>query len=82
MARDAALIDSATSQFFINLADAPQRDYRGDTADQYGYCVFGEVTEGLDVAVRISQSPTTDLSGDLVQTPDPPVVIQAIRVIR
>jgi peptidyl-prolyl cis-trans isomerase B (cyclophilin B) len=81
MARDAALIDSATSQFFINLADAPQRDYRGDTADQYGYCVFGEVTEGLDVAERISKSPTTDLSGDLVQTPDPPVIVTSIRVI-
>jgi cyclophilin family peptidyl-prolyl cis-trans isomerase len=80
MARDAALIDSATSQFFINLADAPQRDYAGDTADKYGYCVFGEVTEGLDIAQRISRSPTTDLGGDLVQTPDPPVVIKSIRV--
>jgi cyclophilin family peptidyl-prolyl cis-trans isomerase len=80
MARDAALIDSATSQFFINLADAPQRDYQGDTADEYGYCVFGEVTAGLEVAERISQSPTTDLGGDLAQTPDPSVVIKSIRV--
>ncbi len=82
MARDQSLIDSATSQFFINLVDAPQRDHQGDTADQYGYCVFGEVIEGLDIAQRISQSPTTNLGGDLLQTPDPPVVVTSIRVIR
>jgi cyclophilin family peptidyl-prolyl cis-trans isomerase len=81
MARDSSLIDSATSQFFINLADAPQRDYQGDTADKYGYCVFGEVTDGFDVAQRISESPTTNLGGDLLQTPKPPVVVKAIRVI-
>jgi cyclophilin family peptidyl-prolyl cis-trans isomerase len=82
MARDPSLIDSATSQFFINLADAPQRDYQGDTAEAYGYCVFGEVIEGIDTAERISQSPTTKLSGDLLQTPDPPVVVTSIRVVR
>ena len=59
MARDQSEIDNATSQFFINLADAPQRDHQGDTADTYGYCVFGEVTDGLDVADRISQSSTS-----------------------
>jgi cyclophilin family peptidyl-prolyl cis-trans isomerase len=82
MARDASLIDSATTQFFINLADAPQRDHMGDTPANYGYCVFGEVTEGLDVAEKISQSPTTDQGGDLAQTPKPPVVIKSIRVVR
>jgi cyclophilin family peptidyl-prolyl cis-trans isomerase len=82
MARDASQIDSATTQFFINLIDAPQRDHAGDTPANYGYCVFGEVTEGLDVAEKISQSPTTDQGGDLAQTPNPPVVIKSIRVVR
>jgi peptidyl-prolyl cis-trans isomerase A (cyclophilin A) len=82
MARDASRIDSATTQFFINLADAPQRDHTGDTPANYGYCVFGEVTEGLDVAEKISQSPTTDKGGDLAQSPNPPVVIKSIRVVR
>jgi cyclophilin family peptidyl-prolyl cis-trans isomerase len=82
MARDASRIDSATTQFFINLADAPQRDHTGDTPANYGYCVFGEVTAGLDVAEKISQSPTTDKGGDLAQTPNPPVVIKSIRVVR
>ena len=82
MARDASLIDSATTQFFINLADAPQRDHTGDTPANYGYCVFGEVTEGLDVAEKISQSPTTNAGGDLAQTPEPAVTIKSIRVVR
>ncbi len=82
MARNPTLIDSATSQFFINLADAPQRDHQGNTAANYGYCVFGIVTEGLNVAERISHSPTTNLGGDLGQTPKPPVVIRSIHVVR
>jgi cyclophilin family peptidyl-prolyl cis-trans isomerase len=82
MARDASLIDSATTQFFINLTDAPKHDHTGDTPDNYGYCVFGEVTEGLDVVEKISQSPTKDQGGDLAQTPNPPVVIKSIRVVR
>lgn len=81
MTRDPDLIDSATSQFFINLADAPQRDHTGDAADKYGYCVFGTVTEGIEVADKISQSPTADKGGDLAKTPDPPVVIKSIRIV-
>jgi peptidyl-prolyl cis-trans isomerase B (cyclophilin B) len=81
MTREPDLIDSATSQFFINLADAPQRDHTGDTPDKYGYCVFGEVIEGLDVADRISKSPTADHGGDLAQTPDPPVIIKSASVV-
>jgi len=82
MARDQSLIDNATSQFFINLADAPQRDHQGNGPDQYGYCVFGEVIEGLDVAERISRSSTTDRGGDLRQVPQPAVVISTVRVVR
>lgn len=81
MARDASHIDSASTQFFINLADAPQRDHLGETAADYGYCVFGKVIEGLDVAEKISQSKTTDLGSDLMQTPDPPIVITSISVM-
>jgi cyclophilin family peptidyl-prolyl cis-trans isomerase len=82
MTRDVAQIDSATTQFFINLADAPGRDHTGDTAEKYGYCVFGKVTEGLDVADKISQSTTADHGGDLVKTPDPAVVIKSVRLVQ
>ncbi len=82
-ARDAAAgIDNATSQFFINLVDSPAFDHRGDAADEYGYCVFGNVVDGLDVAEAISHAPTRDGGGDLVQAPDPPVVIKSIRVVK
>jgi cyclophilin family peptidyl-prolyl cis-trans isomerase len=82
MARDATRIDSATSQFFINLSDAPQRDHKGDDSATYGYCVFGEVIEGLEVARRISEAPTANRGSDLSQTPDPAVIVKSIRVIR
>jgi peptidyl-prolyl cis-trans isomerase B (cyclophilin B) len=82
MARNPALLDSANSQFFINLQDAPQRDYTGDSPETYGYCVFGEVIEGLDVAERISRSSIVDksnLASDLAQTPETPVIISTIQ---
>jgi cyclophilin family peptidyl-prolyl cis-trans isomerase len=83
MARDvAAGIDSATSQFFINLVDSPSFDHRGDSPDDYGYCVFGEVTEGLDVADKISRAGTRDMGGDLAQTPDPPVIVESVEIVR
>ena len=43
------VVDSATSQFFINVVDNPSLDNRGDSAYDYGYCVFGQVIEGMDV---------------------------------
>jgi cyclophilin family peptidyl-prolyl cis-trans isomerase len=85
MTRNPALIDSANSQFFINLEDAPLRDHTGETPETFGYCVFGEVTDGLDVAERISKAPTTNLSTtspDLAETPQPPVVITAIQFVK
>jgi cyclophilin family peptidyl-prolyl cis-trans isomerase len=82
MTRQPSQIDSATSQFFINLADAPQRDHAGDTADRYGYCVFGQVTDGLEVADKISKAATADRGGDLAQTPEPAVIIKSVRVVR
>jgi peptidyl-prolyl cis-trans isomerase B (cyclophilin B) len=42
---------SATSQFFINVADNDFLDYPGQ--DGWGYCVFGRVTEGMDVVDAI-----------------------------
>lgn len=82
MARDPGVIDSATCQFFINLVDAPHFNHQGDTAEDYGYCVFGDVSEGLDVAEKISNLPTEDRGGDLSNTPQTPVVIKTIEVLR
>lgn len=82
MARDVAIgIDSASSQYFINLADSPSFDHRGESLDEYGYCVFGEVVSGLEVADLISQAPTQDRGGDLAQTPVPPIVVTSISIV-
>lgn len=45
--------DSATCQFFLNLADNPALDHQGDEPDKYGYCVFGEVIQGHDVLAKL-----------------------------
>jgi cyclophilin family peptidyl-prolyl cis-trans isomerase len=52
------VIDSATSQFFINVADNKFLDFSGPTIDKYGYCVFGKVTKGMDVVDAIVNVPT------------------------
>jgi cyclophilin family peptidyl-prolyl cis-trans isomerase len=56
MAREPAVANSATAQFYVNLKDAPERDYQSDA--QPGLAVFARVVQGLDVAGAISTSPT------------------------
>jgi len=55
MARDLESINSSTCQFFINLSDNPSLDHQGSEPQQYGYCVFGEIVEGMDVLDQIAQ---------------------------
>lgn len=45
---------SATSQFFINLVDNVNLDFRAKTDQGYGYCVFGKVISGMDVVDAIA----------------------------
>jgi peptidyl-prolyl cis-trans isomerase B (cyclophilin B) len=52
---------SATSQFFINVKDNSFLDHPGH--DGWGYCVFGRVTEGMDVVNRIKGVRTTSRAG-------------------
>ncbi len=44
---------SATAQFFINVADNKFLNYQNSTVQGFGYCVFGEVVEGMDVVNKI-----------------------------
>ena len=48
-----AVVDSATSQFFINVKDNGFLDFRAPNPQGFGYCVFGEVVAGMDVVDRI-----------------------------
>ncbi|WP_415887462.1 peptidylprolyl isomerase [Neptuniibacter sp. QD37_6] len=65
---------SATSQFFINAVN----NYRLDGSNRRpGYAVFGKVTDGMDLVVRISRSPTAPKSGHR-DVPKQPVIIEKI----
>jgi peptidyl-prolyl cis-trans isomerase B (cyclophilin B) len=46
-------IDSATSQFFINVVDNPFLDHKDETPEGYGYAVFGKVVEGMETVEKI-----------------------------
>lgn len=50
--------DSATSQFYINLADNKYLNHRSPQPQYYGYCVFGKIVKGLEVVKRIAATPT------------------------
>jgi cyclophilin family peptidyl-prolyl cis-trans isomerase len=81
MARQADAIDSATSQFFVNLADNTSLDFAGSQPSQYGYCVFGEVTSGMDVVERIAKGEVHN-TPELENAPVKPVVIESIRRVK
>ncbi len=49
---------SATAQFFINVSDNAFLNYSGDHAQGFGYCVFGEVVEGMEVVDAIAKAKT------------------------
>ncbi|MDR1453262.1 MAG: peptidyl-prolyl cis-trans isomerase [Candidatus Margulisbacteria bacterium] len=51
------VVDSATAQFFINVADNVFLDHTDDTPRGFGYCVFGKVIAGLDVTDKIVSVP-------------------------
>ena len=69
--------DSATSQFFINIADNAFLDHG---QRDFGYAVFGKVVKGMDVADKISQVPTHDV-GPYQNVPSKPIVILSAKVL-
>ena len=54
---------SATSQFFINVVDNTFLNYTGDQPQTYGYCVFADVVEGMDVVDAIAKVQTGQRKG-------------------
>ncbi|MBU2099240.1 MAG: peptidylprolyl isomerase [Gammaproteobacteria bacterium] len=71
------VIDSATSQFFINLVDNDFLNQTGTTAQNFGYAVFGQVIEGMDVVDAIA-SVATGNQRQHQNVPIEPVTIQSI----
>ena len=69
---------SATAQFFINVQNNMNLDYKG--GNQWGYAVFGKVTEGLDVVddIRYVQTASRPPFSDV---PVEPVIIEQVRIV-
>jgi cyclophilin family peptidyl-prolyl cis-trans isomerase len=76
-----SVVDSGTSQFFINLIDNGFLDNRGTTAQTYGYAVFGKVIEGMDVVDQIGHSHTVAKNQLFQNLPEPPVVVESVKRI-
>lgn len=71
---------SATSQFFINVKDNPQFDFRDSTDTGWGYAVFGRVVEGMDVVDAIAAVPVRPW-GTYASLPVEPVVIERAVIV-
>ena len=68
---------SATAQFFINVKDNGFLDHPGQ--DGWGYCVFGKVTEGLDVVEKMKVVDTTNKAGHS-DVPVEPIIIEKAEI--
>lgn len=70
---------SATAQFFINVADNDFLNFRGENVQGWGYCVFAEVVEGMDVVNKI-KGVKTGRSGMHQDVPVEDVVVNSVTV--
>ena len=71
---------SATSQFFINLKDNDFLDKK-NAQDGWGYCVFGEVSDGLDIVEQIGLVSTGNHPSGHQDVPTETIVIESIEII-
>lgn len=71
---------SASAQFFINVADNAFLDHSAPTIQGWGYAVFGEVVEGMDVVEKIKSVPTTSRAGHQ-DVPAEDVIIERAEII-
>jgi len=75
-----AIVDSATAQFFINTVDNSFLDHQGKQPDTFGYCVFGQVVEGMDAVDQIRAVKTGNKGGHS-DVPLEPVFIKKASLI-
>lgn len=70
---------SATAQFFINVVDNKFLNFTNESPQGWGYCVFGEVTSGMDVVDKIKAVKTTQRAGHS-DVPEDDVIIESVVV--
>jgi peptidyl-prolyl cis-trans isomerase A (cyclophilin A)/peptidyl-prolyl cis-trans isomerase B (cyclophilin B) len=73
------VVDSATSQFFINLVDNGFLDFQSPTPQGFGYAVFGKVTDGMSVVDAIAKV-KTGFAGPHQNVPEVAIVIKKISI--
>jgi cyclophilin family peptidyl-prolyl cis-trans isomerase len=75
------VVDSATAQFFINHADNAFLDFKAETPQGFGYCVFGKVTSGMDVVDAIATAAKTEpkTPGVFQDRPKEDVIIESVK---
>lgn len=71
---------SATAQFFINVSDNAFLNHRSPNMDGWGYCVFGKVTNGMDVVDEIKGVATTSKGGHQ-DVPAEDVIIEKAEIV-
>ena len=71
---------SATAQFFINVADNDFLNHSAPTVQGWGYCVFGQVVDGMDVVNRIKGVATTMRAGHQ-DVPSEDVIIEKAEIV-
>lgn len=71
---------SATSQFFINVANNSSLNHQNTTSQGYGYAVFGKVVQGMDVVNKIAKVKTTDRAYHQ-NVPVQPIVIRRVVIL-
>ncbi|WP_027896806.1 peptidylprolyl isomerase [Zestomonas thermotolerans] len=71
---------SASAQFFINVADNTFLDHSAPTVQGWGYAVFGEVVDGMDVVNKIKAVPTTMRAGHQ-DVPVDDVIIEKAEIV-
>ena len=76
---DRRALGSVAAQFFINVSDNEFLNFRAPTPDGWGYTVFGQVVEGMDVVDRIKGVKTTT-RGHHQDVPEEDVVIESVDV--
>lgn len=72
-------VDSATSQFFINVAENKNLDHVDNTPRGFGYAVFGKVIEGMDVVDKI-RNVSTHQVGMFRDVPQEQIIIRKARL--
>lgn len=70
---------SASAQFFINLVDNAFLNHAAPTAEGWGYCVFGKVTEGMEAVQKIGKVKTRSYLGHGDVPAEPVSIISAVR---